>query len=65
MFLADQTETRASEVCRELCPLKGQDQQPHRTLDVCSGLSEISHMTSEESSSKVGVSLIIMGNGIM
>lgn len=67
MFSADQTESRAAEVCRELCPLKGQDQQHHRALDVCSGFSEISCMTKEESSSlclisKVGVSLM-MGNG--
>lgn len=51
----------------QLCPLQGQDQQPHRTLDICSNLSEISCMTSEESSSfclfpKVGVSLVMLGN---
>lgn len=70
VFLTDPTETRASEVCRELCPLKGQDQQHHSTPDVCSGLSEISCMTSEESSSlclisKVGVSPIMMRNRMM
>lgn len=57
---ADQTETRASEVCRELS-LKGQEQQHHSTLDVCSGWSEISCMTSA-ASSKVRGSLIMMGN---